>query len=129
MGGTKITIRLLAVGAAFGLLLASGCAADGTLLSTRKIQAGEKAILDAKAGNASVDAPAELNVAEENLNQAREAQDKKEYEKAARLAERASVDAEYARTKATTEKAKKPLEEMRKNIEGLRQEIEHLSKQ
>ena len=128
MGGTKMSIQLLAVGAALGLLLASGCATDGALLSTRKIQAGEKAIMDAKAGNASVDAPAELNVAEENLSQAREAQDKKEYEKAARLAERASVDAEYARTKATTEKAKKPVEEMRKNNEVLRQEIERLSK-
>jgi chromosome segregation ATPase len=128
MGGNKRTTQLLAVVAAFGLLLASGCATNGTL-SNQKIQAGEKAILDAKEGNASLNAPAELNVAEENLRQAREAQAQKEYEKAARLAERASVDAEYARTKATTEKAKKPVEEMRKNIEVLRQEIERLSKQ
>ena len=118
----------MAVVAAFGLLLASGCATNGTL-SNQKIQAGEKAILDAKEGNASLNAPAELNVAEENLRQAREAQAKKEYEKAVRLAERASIDAEYARTKATTEKTKKPVEEMRKNNEALRQEIERLSKQ
>ena len=129
MGGHKRTTQLLAVVAAFGLLLADGCATNGTFLSTRKIQAGEKAIMDAKEGNASLNAPAELNVAEENLRQARDAQAQKEYEKAARLAERASFDAEYARTKATTEKAKKPVEEMRKNIEVLRQEIERLSKQ
>ena len=128
MGGHKRSRQLLAVVAAFGLLLASGCATDGTL-SNQKIQAGEKAILDAKEGNASLNAPAELNVAEENLRQAREAQARKEYEKAGRLAERASIDAEYARTKATTEKAKKPVEEMRKNNEALRQEIERLSKQ
>ena len=128
MGGNKRATRWLAVVAAFGLLLTSGCATDGTL-SNQKIQAGEKAILDAKEGNASLNAPAEVNVAEENLSQAREAQAKKEYEKAARLAERASIDAEYARTKATTEKTKKPVEEMRKNIEALSQEIERLSKQ
>ncbi len=128
MGGYKRTPQLLAVVAAFSLLLACGCATNGTL-SNRKILAGEKAIMDAREGNASLNAPAELNVAEENLSQAREAQAKKEYEKAARLAERASIDAEYARTKATTEKTKKPVEEMRKNIEVLRQEIERLSKQ
>ena len=128
MGGNKRTTQWLAVVAAFGLLLASGCAANGTV-SSQKIQAGEKAIMDAKEGNASVNAPAELNVAEDNLSKAREAQAKKEYEKAARLAERASIDAEFARTKATMEKAKKPVEEMQKNIEVLRQEIERLSKQ
>lgn len=127
MGGNKRTKQSLAVVAAFGLLLASGCATNGTL-SNQKIQAGEKAIMDAREGNASLNAPAELNVAAENLNQAREAQAKKEYQKAARLAERASIDAEYARTKATTEKTKKPVEEMQKNIEALRQEIERLSK-
>ena len=128
MGGNNRTTQLLAVVAVFGLLVASGCATNGTV-SSQKIQAGEKAIMDAKAGNASLNAPAELNAAEENLRQAREAQAKKEYEKTARLAERASIDAEYARTKATTEKAKKPVEEMQKNIEVLRQEIERLSKQ
>jgi hypothetical protein len=128
MGGSQRTAQWLAVVAAFGLLLVGGCATNGTL-SNRKIQAGERAIMEAKEGNVSLDAPAELNVAEENLSQAREAQAKKEYEKAARLAERASIDAEYARAKARTEKAKKPVEEMRKNIEALRQEIERLSKQ
>jgi len=128
MDGNKRTTQLLAVVAALGLLLASGCATNGTL-SNQKIQAGEKAIMDAKQGNAFLNAPAELNAAEENLSQAREAQARKEYEKAARLAERASIDAAYARTKATTEKTKKPVEEMQKNIEALRQEIERLSKQ
>jgi len=128
MGGNSKTTQLLAVVAAFGLLLTSGCATDGTV-SSQKIQAGEKAITDAKKGNASVNAPAELNAAEENLSKAREAQAKKEYEKAARLAERASIDAEFARTKATMEKAKKPVVEMQKNIEVMRQEIERLSKQ
>jgi len=111
--------------AAFGLLL-GGCASDGTL-ATQKLSAGERAIMDAREGNASLNAVAELNAAEGNLSEAKEAFAKKEYEKAARLADRASIDAEFARNKAATDKAKKNAEEMRKNIEALRQEIERLS--
>jgi len=110
---------------AFGLLL-GGCASDGTL-ATQRLTAGERAIMDAREGNASLNASTELNVAEGNLSEAREAFAKKEYEKAVRLADRASIDAELARNKAVSEKAKKNVEEMRKNIEALRQEIERLS--
>jgi len=116
----------LSVVAAFGFLL-GGCASDGTL-ATQKISAGEKAVLDAREGNASQNAAAELNAAEGNLSEAREAFAKKEYEKAARLADRASIDAELARNRATAAKGKKNAEEMRKNIETLRQEIDGLSK-
>ena len=110
---------------AFGLLL-GGCASDGTL-ATQRLTAGERAIMDAREGNASLNASTELNVAEGNLSEAREAFAKKEYEKAVRLADRASIVAELARNKAVSEKAKKNVEEMRKNIEALRQEIERLS--
>ncbi len=119
-------VPFLAMAAAFGLLL-GGCASDGTL-ATQRLSAGERAIMDAREGNASLNAPAELNAAEENLFKAKEAFAKKEYEKAAHLADRASIDAEFARNRAATEKAKKNAEEMRKNIETLRQEIERLSK-
>ncbi|MBP1723127.1 MAG: hypothetical protein H6Q44_832 [Deltaproteobacteria bacterium] len=118
-------VPFFAVAAAFGLLL-GGCASDGTL-ATQKLSAGEKAVMDAREGNASLNAAAELNAADGNLSEAKEAFGKKEYEKAARLADRASIDAELARNKAVTEKAKKNAEEMRKNIEALRQEIERLS--
>jgi hypothetical protein len=126
MTGRKI-VPLYAVAAVF-ILLWGGCASNGAL-STQKITTGEKAILEAMEGNATLTAAAELNAAEGNLNQAREAYAKKEYEKASRLADRASIDAEYARNKATTEKAKKRVEEMRGNIDTLRQEIDRLSKQ
>jgi hypothetical protein len=119
-------VQFFAVVAIFGFLL-GGCASNGPL-STQKVSAGEKAINDAKMGNASLNAPAELNMAEGKMVQAEEALAKKEYEKAARLAEQASIDAEYARAKASTAKTKKTGEEMRKNIDDLRQEIERLSK-
>ena len=120
------TLHLAILIAAF-VLLVGGCASDGTI-STQKIAGGEKAISTAKDGNASLNAPSELNAAEGKLAQAKEAFAKKDYEKAGALAEQASVDAEYAQTKATTEKNKKAVEEMRKNIDTLRQEIERLSK-
>lgn len=85
-------------------------------------------IQDAKESNASLNAPAELKTAEENLARAREALDKKDYKRAVHLAEQAAVDAEYARVKADSEKAKKTAEEMKKNIKALQQEIERLPK-
>ncbi len=120
-------IQLLAIVAAFGLLL-GGCAGNGRLAKDT-ISLGEKALNEAKESNASLNAPAELNVAEGNLAKAKEALAQQEYKQATRLAERASIDADYARNRAITEKAKKSAENMKKNIEALRQEIERLSKQ
>ena len=128
MDGNKgKVIQLLATVAAFGLLL-GGCAANGRLAEDR-ISQGEKALNEAKESDASLNAPAALNVAEGNLMKAKEALTQKEYKQATRLAERAAVDADYARNRAITEKAKKSAEDMKKNIEALRQEIERLSKQ
>jgi len=127
MGKKKKSVPFFAVAAVLVLSL-GGCASNGAL-SSQKLTTGERAIMEAREGNASLTAPAELNAAEGNLTQAREAYAKKEYGKATRLAERASVDAEYARNKATTEKAKKRAEEMRRDIDVLQQEIDRLSKQ
>ena len=126
-GNRRTIIPFFAVATVIVLCL-GGCASNGAL-STQKITTGEKAIMEAREGNATLTAAAELNAAEGNLTKAREAYAKKEYEKAARLAERASIDAEYARNKATTEKAKRRVEEMRGNINTLRQEIDRLSRQ
>jgi hypothetical protein len=122
------TLHLLILITAFALLL-GGCATTNGTLSTQKMAAGEKAISEAKEGNASANASSELAVAEGKLIQAKEAFGKKEYEKAGALAEQASVDAEYASTKATAAKNKKVAEEMKKDNDTLRQEIERMSKQ
>ena len=124
--GNYQVLHLFILLTAFALL--GGCASDGALTS-QKIGEGEKAISEAKDGNASLNAPSELQKAEEKLSQAKAAFAKKDYEKAGALADQASIDAEYARTKATTEKSKKAAEDMKKNVETLRQEIERLSKQ
>jgi septal ring factor EnvC (AmiA/AmiB activator) len=127
MENQKKMRRLFVFMAALGMLVAGGCASNGTL-STQKISLADKAISEAKGSNASLNAPSELKAAEEKLARARAASSKEDYKEAVLLAEQASSDAEYARTKATTEKARKTNEEMRKNIEALRQEIERLSK-
>lgn len=118
--------KLFIVFVALGLLV-SGCA--GAALPREKISEGDKAILEAKEGNASLNAPVELKAAEDKLEAAKAAFNKKDYDEATRLAEQASVDADYARAKASSEKARKKADELRQNIKALRQDIEGLSKQ
>jgi hypothetical protein len=127
MNSSKKMQRLFAVMAVFGLVM-GGCAATNGALTTQKISQGEKGIREAKETNAGQNAPAELNVAEGKLGQAKEALGKKDYKNAARLVEQAQVDADYARAKAASQKAKENNEETQKNIAALRQEIERLSK-
>jgi hypothetical protein len=121
-------LQLFLVAATLGLTVAAGCATS-SILSSQKISQGDKAITDAQLSNASVSAPDELKIAEEKLSQAKEAQAKKEYELATRLAEQASVDADYARARATSDKSQKAADEMRKKTKVLREEVERLSKQ
>ena len=120
-------LQLFMVLAVFGLLLASGCATEGTL--PEKILQGDEAIRKAAESNATLNAPSELKAAEEKLVQAKEAAYKKDYDKAIRLAEEASIDADYARSKAASEKARKNAEQLREDIKALLQEVEYLSKQ
>jgi len=120
-------LQLFLVLAVIGLLLASGCATDGTL--PEKILQGDEAIRKAAESNATLNAPGELKAAEEKLVQAKEAAYKKDYDKAIRLTEEASIDADYARYKAASEKARKMAKQLREDIKALRQEVEYLSKQ
>jgi hypothetical protein len=121
-------LHFFPVAAALGLTLAAGCATS-SILSSQKISQGDRAISDAQLINASVSAPDELKSAEEKLAQAKEAQAKKDYELATRLAEQASVDADYARARATSDNSQKAVDEMREKNKVLREEVERLSKQ
>jgi macrodomain Ter protein organizer (MatP/YcbG family) len=127
MNRKKKGLQFFLVLAVFGLLLTSGCATNGTL--PEKILQGDEAIRKAAESNATLNAPGELNAAQEKLAQAKEAAYKRDYDKATRLAEEASIDADYARSKATSEKARKTAKDLRENIKLLRQEVDNLSKQ
>ncbi len=110
---------------AVGALLLGGCSpANWPIISKQMISQGEKAIKEAKEGNASVGAPDELKAAEEKLSLAKKEFANGWHNSASRLAEEAAVEAEYAQAKARTEKEKRTVKEMQANIETLRQEIE-----
>jgi len=113
-----------------GLFFTVGCASSKMTanLSGEKIFKADRAVLDAKEGNASVNAPKDLKVAEEKLAKAKSAFSKEDYDTAANLAELAVVDAEYAGDKATTQKNLNLLEAMKKENDMLRQEIEKMPK-
>jgi hypothetical protein len=127
MNRKRRSLQLFLVLAVLGLLLASGCATNGTL--PEKISQGDEAIRKAGESNATLNAPGELKAAEEKLVQAKEAAYKRDYDKATRLAEQVSIDADYARYKASSEKVRKMAEQLREDIKALRQEVDHLSKQ
>ena len=127
MKGKRIILSLFVVVMALSILWLSGC--SGLSASSRqKISEGDKALIGAKESNATVNAPAELKAAEDKLEQAKAAFDKKDYDTADRLAEQALADVDYARAKGTTEKVKKEAEALRQNIKTLRQEIDVLTK-
>jgi len=131
MSGREKGIQLyLGVFLASALLLASGCATRNyrAAYSGQMISQGEKAVKEARAGNASQNAQAELTAAEEKLSLAKAAFAKENHDNAADLAEEAVVTAEYAQAKSTTEERKRIVEEMRKNIAVLKQETEAQSK-
>jgi hypothetical protein len=130
MDGNKRRIQqVFVVVTVIGLLFAVGCATPkgNAQLSGEKIFRADKALSDAKGGNASLNAKDALAVAEGKLANAKDAFAKQNFDEAANLAEQAAVDAEYAQAKATTQKSLNFAEERRKNNEALRQEIQQMS--
>ena len=105
--------------------LATGCAGNGPLASTKLAQA-ERAVDEAQQSGAAVSVPVELRTAEDKLKAARAAIASKDYDVAIRQAEQAAVDADYARARAVNERVKKIADEMRANIQTLRQELDRL---
>ncbi len=118
---------LFVVVLALTILGLSGCSGLAAL-SRDNISEGDKAMLEAKESNASLNAPVELKAAEDKLEAAKTAFDKKDYNDANRLAEQALADVEYARAKGSSEKERKKADELRQNIKTLKQDIELLSK-
>ena len=118
---------LFVVVLALTILGLSGCSGLAAL-SRDNISEGYKAMLEAKESNASLNAPVELKAAEDKLEAAKAAFDKKDYDNANRLAVQALADVEYARAKGSSEKERKKADELRQNIKTLKQDIELLSK-
>jgi hypothetical protein len=121
--GEQMKVRFKTVWVLLGIcfLVATGCATQTAPMET--ISGAEMAIKVAEESDASVNAPLELKLAKDKLEQANAAVKQEEFEKAKRLADEAMVDARLAQTRSLADKQKKLAEEMRDSIEALQKEI------
>lgn len=99
-----------------------GCATK--VAPVENITGAEMAIKEAQESDASVNAPLELKVATDKLNQAKAAMEQEQFDSARLLADEAMLDAKLAEAKSRSEKARKIAQEMQDNIETLRHEID-----
>ena len=102
-----------AVPAVLAGLALTACASVDATLSTARIAEAARAVDEAKQSNASLNAPAEIQAAEDKLIEARAAVTRDDYAGAVRLAEQAVVEAEHARARSDHERLRKMAEEMR----------------
>ncbi len=95
---------------------------------TGALSQAELAVREAERSEAPQYAALELQTARENLDNAKQAMQSKQYETARRLAEKALVEAQLAQDKAKTASARAAAEELRDSIESLREEISRASR-
>ncbi len=122
---TLLAVYVLAL---CGLLGVGGCAGKEAVIAKEQIANTEKAIGEARDSNATINAPLELKMAEEKLEAAKAAMDKKEYEQARLLVEKAQVDSNLALAKTNSKKAMQNVKELRDSIDALGKEIERSQK-
>lgn len=122
----KTSYQIVGILIIVGFFSLSGCAS--TVPPVESISSAEMAIKMAKGSDATINAPAELKLAEDKLNNAKAAVEKEEFELAKRLAEQALVDARLAEAKSRSKKAKEMAQEMQESIDTLKREIERAQK-
>jgi hypothetical protein len=108
-----------------GGLVISGCSAGKPPLGT--LSQAELAVQQADKSTASVFAPLELQVARDQLTEAKRAMAVEEYEEARRFADQALVNAQLAEAKAGAGKARSAAEELHKSVQTLQSELERVS--
>lgn len=91
---------------------------------TEQIAVSKSAIANAVSAGGSEYAPIEMKTAQEKMDRANRAMDKKDYEDARRLAEEAQADARLAEKKAEAGKAQKAAVVMQDDNRVLREEID-----
>jgi hypothetical protein len=109
-----------------GIVLIAAC--GSTNPPTQQLTETRMVIEQAEQVGAQEYAPLELRDAGIKLQQARDAVEEKEYEKAIRLLDHARIDAEVAQVKALSAKSQKASEELRESIRVLREELERKNK-
>ena len=119
-------LELVPCGSASRSLHAICSASVDATLSSARIGEAARAVDEAKQSNASLNAPAEIQMAENKLIEARAAVTRDDYAGAVRLAEQAVVEAEHARARSDYERLRRMAEEMRQNIQALRDELQRM---
>ncbi|MEZ4526568.1 MAG: DUF4398 domain-containing protein [Desulfobacterales bacterium] len=114
----------------FSVLLIAGCASQKYSRDTvvTQISNAELMISQAKQNGAEEYAPLELRLAEEKLQEAKEALKKEESDLAGRKAEISMEHARLADGNARAEKAKQDALKEQKNVDMLRNEIDRVQK-
>jgi Domain of unknown function (DUF4398) len=107
-------------------VVTSGCAT--TPPPTEQIAVSKSAIANAVSAGGSEYAPMDMKTAQEKMDRADRAMDKKDYDDARWLAEEAQVDARLAEKKAQSGKAQKAVIVMQDDNRALREEIDRKSK-
>ncbi len=108
------------------ILILAACASSKP--PTQELATTEAAINQADQVGAKEYAPLEIREARKKLQKAKELVEKKEHEKAKRLASRAEIDAELAEAKALSEKSQNAVEQLRESIRLLEKEIKRNQK-
>jgi len=117
--------RWLAPCALLGAMLLSAC--GGAPRPTGVMSQAELAVRDAERSKAPQYAALELQLARENLDLAKQAMQRKDYEAARRMAEKALVESQLAEEKALAASTREAADDLRKSIESLRDEISRAS--
>jgi hypothetical protein len=105
------------------LLALAGCAGQEPQQQTNEFFQAEAAITQAEQSGAQRFASRELNLARQQLDQARAAREDGDLVLAQRLANQAQVDAQLAAARAGNEEMQNAVQELRASLETLREEI------
>ncbi len=105
-----------------GMALITAC--GSTNPPTQQLTETRMVIEQAEQSGAQDHAPLQIRDAKIKLQQAREAVDDNEFDKAIRLLEHARVDAELAQVKAQSAKSQNAASELRESIRVLKEELE-----
>jgi len=108
------------------VVVIAGCASMPP--PTEQIAVSRSAIANAVSAGGSEYAPMEMRTAQEKMDRADRAMDKKDYDEARSLAEEAQTDARLAEKKAQAGKAEKAAVVMKDDNRVLREEIDRKNK-
>jgi hypothetical protein len=109
---------------ATGALCAVMAACASPAPPTQQMALAEAAVQRAGSMGSADLAPAELQLAKSKLSRARDAQDAKQFDRAARLAEQAQVDAEVAEMHAQAVRSRRAAQETQDAAAALREEVD-----